>query len=260
MLMSATLPLPQQVFGHGFLTKDGQKMGKSLGNVLDPFDLVDRYGSDAVRYYFLKEIELGKDGDFSENRFVNILNSDLANDLGNLLNRTLGMVHKYCQGKGPQLTQADLGEDNPLKNLGQSLSDRVLIDYEALRFNQACESLLSLIRLGNKYIDDSAPWRLFKTDQQPQVEEILYSVLESVRFVAYLLSPIIPNLSTQIYQQLGFSLDFNQPDLIPDRAPFSLHHQWGVLSLNTNLSKPQPIFAKLEMPTFSHEISNLDSP
>lgn len=249
MLLSAGLPLPNRVFGHGFLTKDGQKMGKSLGNVLNPFDLVERYGSDAVRYYFLKEIELGKDGDFSETRFVNILNADLANDLGNLLNRTLGMIHKYCQGKGSSLTQADLAPDNPLKLLGQTIGDRVLADYEALRFSQACESLLSLIRLGNKYIDDSAPWRLFKEGQQAAVEEILYSVLESVRLVAYLLSPIIPNLSTQIYQQLGFSLDFNHLGSIHDSVPFSIHSQWGILSLNSALSKPQPIFSKLEMPS-----------
>lgn len=97
MLMSAQLPLPKQVFGHGFLTKDGKKMGKSLGNTLDPFSLVEKYGSDAVRYYFLKEIELGEDGDFNEIRFVNTLNADLANDLGNLLNRSLGMLKKILQ-------------------------------------------------------------------------------------------------------------------------------------------------------------------
>lgn len=115
MLASAGLSMPETVFGHGFLTKDGLKMGKSLGNTLDPFSLVDRYGADAVRYYFVKEIELGKDGDFNEIRFINTLNADLANDLGNLLNRTLGMLNKYCQGNGPQLTKADYDLEHPLK-------------------------------------------------------------------------------------------------------------------------------------------------
>ncbi|MFM7715311.1 MAG: methionine--tRNA ligase, partial [Microcystis sp.] len=137
MLMSAGLPLPKRVFGHGFLTKDGRKMGKSLGNTLDPFDLVDRYGADAVRYYFVKEIELGQDGDFQETRFVNILNADLANDLGNLLNRTLGMVKKYCQNIPPPLTGVDIPNDNRLKNMGTNLGVIVEQKYDALQFNQA---------------------------------------------------------------------------------------------------------------------------
>ena len=126
MLASAGLPMPKKVFGHGFLTKDGLKMGKTLGNTLDPFELVERYGADAVRYYFLKEIELGKDGDFNETRFVNVLNADLANDLGNLLNRNLGMLKKYCQGHGPQLTGTDFDSDHPLAKIGSELSDRVV--------------------------------------------------------------------------------------------------------------------------------------
>ena len=109
MLASAGLPLPKIVFGHGFLTKDGLKMGKTLGNTIDPFELVDRYSADAVRYYFLKEIELGKDGDFNELRFIEVLNNDLANVLGNSLNRTLGMLKKYCQSTVPQLTSAEIG-------------------------------------------------------------------------------------------------------------------------------------------------------
>jgi methionyl-tRNA synthetase len=251
MLMSAELPLPKRVFGHGFLTKNGQKMGKSLGNTLDPFTLVGQYGADAVRYYFLKEIELGKDGDFNETRFINVLNADLANDLGNLLNRTLGMLRKYCGGNGPQLTAADYEADHPLKKIGSDLGNRVTKAYEALQFSQACEAIFTLIRASNKYIDESAPWSLYKQDKQTEVEQILYAVLESVRLSAYLLSPIIPNLSSDIYQQLGFSVDFNNQTQVNQTACFVQHSQWGQLPANQNLQKARPVFSKLELPTNS---------
>jgi methionyl-tRNA synthetase len=249
MLMSAELPLPNMVFGHGFLTKDGHKMGKSLGNTVDPFLLIDRYGADAVRYYFLKEIEFGKDGDFNETRFVNILNADLANDLGNLLNRTLGMVQKYCQGVGDRLTAEDLPEDNLLKNIGVGLGDRVAQAYNTLQFNLGCEEIFHLIRSSNKFIDESAPWSLFKQGKQREVEQVLYSILESVRLAAYLLSPIIPDLSSDIYQQLGFKIDFNDKTLGKDTAFREKHSLWGQLTCQSFLSKPRPIFAKLELPS-----------
>jgi methionyl-tRNA synthetase len=246
MLMSADIPLPGKVFGHGFLTKDGHKMGKTLGNTLDPFDLVAKYGSDAVRYYFLKEIEFGRDGDFNETRFVNILNADLANDLGNLLNRTLGMLKKYCKSSLPPLTHYDLGDDNPLKQIGMDLSDKVKSAYDSYRFHDACEEILSLIRAGNKYIDETAPWSLYKQEKIREVEQILYSVLESVRLAAYLLSPVIPNLSNKIYQQLGFGINFNDKNLGKNLEFQTNHFNWGIISANQNLPKPSPIFLKIE--------------
>jgi methionyl-tRNA synthetase len=249
MVMSAGLPLPERVFGHGFLTKDGKKMSKTLGNILDPFALVNQYGTDAVRYYFLKEIEFGQDGDFNETRFINILNADLANDLGNLLNRTLGMLQKYCQGNGPQLTTADYPTDDPLKAIGNSLADQVTKAYDNLHFSKACEEIFTLVRASNKYIDETAPWSLYKQGKQPEVERILYAVLESVRLSAYLLSPIIPNLSSDIYQQLGFSVDFNNQLQLNQVAPFVQHSQWGKLPANQNLGKARPIFSKLELPS-----------
>jgi methionyl-tRNA synthetase len=251
MLWSAGLTLPKMVFGHGFLTKDGQKMGKTLGNTIDPFVLVSQYGSDAVRYYFLKEIELGKDGDFNETRFVNRLNADLANDLGNLLNRTLGMLIKYCQGNCSGITGIDLANDNPLKQIGVGLSDRVSKAYDALQFSSGCEEIFNLIRAGNKFIDESAPWSLFKAGKQAEVEQILYSVLESVRLSAYLLSPIIPNLSSKIYQQLGFAVDFNNKTLINQTIPYTEHSQWGYFPLKDNLVKGEPIFQKIELKSTS---------
>ncbi|MGY6529173.1 MAG: methionine--tRNA ligase [Cyanobacterium sp.] len=245
MLMSADLPLPKQVFGHGFLTKDGQKMGKSLGNTLDPIELLQKYDSDAVRYYFLKAIEFGKDGDFNETRFVNTLNADLANDLGNLLNRSLGMLKKYC--KGSLDNGLTISEDNPIKKIGETLCDRTSIAYNKYQFHQACEEVMELVRACNKYIDESAPWALYKQGESQKVQEILYSVLESVRLSGLLLSPIIPNISTKIYQQLGFDYDFNNKNLTINTEALKDHFSWGILSLNKDLNRAVPIFAKLEL-------------
>ena len=223
-------------------------MGKSLGNTIDPFDLVERYGADAFRYYFIKEIEFGRDGDFRETRFINVLNADLANDLGNLLNRTLGMIKKYCQGSLPKITSEDIPEDNPLKKIGSGLSDRACEAYEKLKFDRTCEEVFNLVRASNKYIDDSAPWSLYKQKKQTEVELVLYSVSESIRLSAYLLAPIIPNLSNDIYQQLGFAIDFNDKSPADPLGIYQQHAKWGKLAANQNLGKSHPIFSKLELP------------
>ncbi|MEH1893843.1 MAG: methionine--tRNA ligase [Nostoc sp.] len=249
MLLSAGLPLPDRVFGHGFLTKDGLKMGKSLGNTLDPVALVQRYGSDAVRYYFLKEIEFGKDGDFNEVRFINSLNADLADKLGNLLNRTLSMVKKYCaENKVPSIGNEAIPDENPLKAIGLRLGEQVRQAYQELAFSQACEAILSLAQASNKFIDEQAPWTLYKQGQQELVEKVLYAVLESVRLAAYLLSPIIPNISSDIYQQLGFGINFNDQIQSSLTAPFTIHATWGILSSKQPLGRHQPVFQRIESP------------
>lgn len=245
MLMSAGLPLPDRVFGHGFLTKDGQKMGKSLGNTLDPLALVEQYGADAVRFYFLKEIEFGRDGDFNETRFINVLNADLANDLGNLLNRTLKMAGRYCDGKIPEVSAAELAADHPLKNKGQNLAEQVRSAFGQLAFSTACETTLGLVRASNKYLDDTAPWSLFKQGKQAETEQVLYAVLESVRLAGYLLSPIVPGLANAIYAQLGFEGDFNAID-VGQRFIYADHSQWGLLPAGQTLGKAQPIFQRIE--------------
>lgn len=248
MLMSAGLPVSGQVFGHGFLTKDGQKMGKSLGNTLDPVALVEKYGADAVRYYFLREIEFGKDGDFSEQRFINVLNANLANDLGNLLNRTLKMAVRYCDGKVPNVLSADIPADNLLKSKGLLLTQTVESAYHALQFSEVCEGVLSLVGASNKFIDEQAPWTLYKNGQQAETEAVLYAVLETVRLAAYLLSPIIPSISTAIYNQLGFSAHFDHRDV---GASFSYkdHSLWGLLPAGQLLGTPSPVFQRLEFPS-----------
>jgi len=246
MLMSAGLPLPGRVFGHGFLTKDGQKMGKSLGNTLDPLALVDQYGADAVRFYFLKEIEFGRDGDFNETRFINVLNADLANDLGNLLNRTLKMASRYCDGKIPTVATATLGDTHPLQSKGNGLATQVQAAFDQLAFSEACEAALGLVRASNKYLDETAPWSLYKQGKQAETEAVLYAVLESVRLAGYLLSPIVPSLATAIYNQLGFEGDFDEL-AIGQHFPYEAHSGWGLLPGGQSLGKAKPIFQRIEV-------------
>jgi methionyl-tRNA synthetase len=235
MLMSAGLPLPKRIFGHGFLTKDGQKMGKSLGNTVDPWELVNQYGRDAVRYYFLKEIELGKDGDFSETRFRDVLNADLANDLGNLLNRTLTMLKKYRDYSIPAV---DIPEDHPLKVLAAAMIPVAEAAYAIPNFTQAAEAALTLVQSSNKWLDQEAPWTKFKQGQQQEVEEILYAVLESVRIAALILAPITPELSVRIWQQLGFA--------VQDYADLHWHQTtWGSLPPGQVPQSPKPVFQRL---------------
>ena len=243
MLMSAGLALPKRVFGHGLLTKDGLKMGKTLGNTIDPYDLVQRFGADALRYYFLREIEFGRDGDFNEERFVAIVNADLANSLGNLLNRTLGMVSKYCQQIIPLYDPSQLSEVSelirPLIEQATSLGDRVAIDYQNLKFREACEKILELIWSCNKLIDETTPWKQFKAGKQQEVDETLYTLLEAVRIAVYLLSPITPSLSISAYKQLGLNFDATYP---PDWS----HTNWGILQEGECLETPSPIFQRIE--------------
>jgi methionyl-tRNA synthetase len=262
MLMSAGLALPGRVFGHGFFLDNGVKMGKSSGNAINPDLLLDRYGSDAMRYYFLKEIKFGQDGSFEETRFVNILNADLANDLGNLLNRTLKPAIKNGAGAVPNLSGADIPETNPLKIMGSDLGDRVTVSYEALAFHDVCEAVLELVRLGNRYIDEQAPWTLYKlgkTDPQKhkEAEQVTYTILESVRLAAYLLAPIVPNISTRIYEQLGYSVNFNDAPLIDVSNVFITHSTWGILKSMQILGNPQPVFQKLELPIVVESVLNL---
>jgi methionyl-tRNA synthetase len=244
MLMSAGLAIPEQIFGHGLLTKDGIKMGKTLGNVIDPYELVQKYGADPIRYYFLREIEFGRDGDFSEDRFIFTINADLANSLGNLLNRSLGMVAKYCDRTIPESSHdIDLDIQNliePVKAKAISLGDRVSNAYSSLAFRSACEQILGLIWDCNKLIDDATPWKLFKAGKAAEVDKLLYSILESVRIAAYLFSPVIPQLSCEIYRQLCLDFDRLKP-------PTWDHTKWGILKSGIMLEEFKPLFQRIEL-------------
>jgi methionyl-tRNA synthetase len=242
MLMSADLAISERVFGHGLLTKDGLKMGKTLGNTIDPFDLVKRFGADAVRYYFLKEIEFGRDGDFSEDRFIATINADLANTLGNLLNRTLGMIVKYCQQTVPTVSTSELAKSvAPVIETAKTLGDRITENYSNLDFQAACGNILDLIWKCNKLIDDAAPWKLFKAGKQAEVNEVLYAILESVRIAAYVLFPVTPQLSIKIYRQLGL-------EFLETYPPDWNHCKWGILREGDALEDPKPVFQRIETP------------
>ncbi|KAL6867626.1 hypothetical protein ACP4OV_015650 [Aristida adscensionis] len=243
MLMSAGLSVPDAVFGHGFLTKDGMKMGKSLGNTLEPKDLVERFGADAVRYFFLREVEFGNDGDYSEERFINIVNAHLANTVGNLLNRTLGLLKKNCQSTlaFDSVAAADGGS---FRDSVENLVDKAKYHYENLLLSSACETVLEIGNLGNLYIDEQAPWSCFKQggESAEKAAKDLVIILEAMRIIAIALSPITPSLSLRIYTQLGFTEDDFRVLRWEDT-------KWGGLKAGQVMMEPKPVFARIETET-----------
>ncbi|CAN1170826.1 Methionine--tRNA ligase, chloroplastic/mitochondrial [Linum perenne] len=242
MLMSAGLDLPKMVFGHGFLTKDGMKMGKSLGNTLEPNELVQKFGSDAVRYFFLREVEFGNDGDYSEDRFINIVNAHLANTIGNLLNRTLGLLKKNCQST-LVVDSVTAAEGSAIKTTVENLVEKARSSYEKLSLSSACEAVLEIGNAGNLYMDERAPWSLFKQGgaASEAAAKDLVIILEAMRIIAIALSPVAPRLSWRIYEQLGFSED-------QFAAVTWEETKWGGLKAGQVMGQPNPVFARIENP------------
>jgi methionyl-tRNA synthetase len=229
MLMSAGIKLPKAVCVHGFITSEGQKMSKSLGNVVDPLIYVDKYGADALRYFLMKEIPTSDDGDFSHERFVKVFNSELANGLGNLVNRVVMMTERYLEAKVPDETNGE-GVFEKI----EGLMKRYEVALEAFDLKVACEAIVELVDFGNKYIDDKKPWVMAK-EENKELPAVLYNLLELLRFAAILLLPYIPETAEKIFKQLGLKTEDAKWD-----------GKWGVLQKGTVVQKADGLFPRLE--------------
>lgn len=206
MLMALDLPLPKQVFGHGWLLVDGGKMSKSKGNVVDPEILVNEFGTDAVRYYLLHEIPFGSDGIFTNEKFINKTNSDLANDLGNLVSRTVAMIQKYFNSVMPAPTAKE-DIDNEIISLALATPKKVEESIDSYKIPEALDHIWDLIKRANKYIDETMPWVLAKEeDKKERLGTVLYNLSETIRFVSVLVSSFLPETSEKINEKLNVEL------------------------------------------------------
>ncbi len=228
MLFSAEIPLPKAIYVHGFVTNEGQKMSKSLGNVVDPLEYVDKYGIDAVRYYLLREISTTDDGDFSHQRFVNLYNSELANSLGNLVNRVLMMTERYLDGKIPSRA----GKDEISEVLDDIVS-KYHKSFDDFDLKSACECIVRLTDFANKYIDDKKPWVMEKNGEN--VADVLYNLLEILSVLSVLLLPILPDSALKMASQLEL-----------DEADLKFEKIQGQLKENTLIKSTTPLFPRIE--------------
>lgn len=232
-LLAAGLEAPKRVYAHGWWTNEGEKISKSLGNVIDPHDLVEQYGLDQVRYFLLREVPFGNDGDFSHQAMVNRMNGELANDLGNLAQRVLSMVAKNCDGAVPQNGQFN-ADDEKMLGYAMNLVSGVRIDIERQAFNEVLEDIWVCIRMANGYVDAQAPWKLRKEDPE-RMATVLYVLVESIRHIALLLQPFMPDTMARMLDQLGVSADHRS---------FEFLGQAHRLTPGTALPKPEGVFPR----------------
>jgi methionyl-tRNA synthetase len=240
MLMALELPLPKKVFGHGWLLMKDGKMSKSKGNVVDPVTLIDRYGLDALRYYLLREVPFGSDGTFTPESFVERVNSDLANDLGNLLNRTVAMMEKYFGGVLPSPQEGQTPFDSALKEAAANAVTKAEEALEKMEFSVALTAIGSLVSRTNKYIDETAPWALAKEEaKKGELASVMYHLAESLRIASVLLQPFLTSVPAKIWAQLGIQAG---PLTTWDSAA-----QFGLLEAGTRLQKGDPMFPRLDV-------------
>ena len=240
ILMALDLPLPKQVFGHGWLVVDGTKMSKSIGNVVDPIGLIEEFGADAIRYFLLREINLGQDGNFSRDALIQRINSDLANDLGNLLHRTLNMVGKFQQGvvlapEGRSEIDASLIEDaiSTVKTFADDMNN--------MKISHAIKAVWAFISRANKYIDETAPWALAKDESKKQeLANTMYNLVEALRIISGLIYPYMPTTAGKLWQQL------NLPGTIEELRLADIE-KWGGTPVNMHIGQAQQLFPRIEV-------------